>query len=651
MNSKSGFFSTKKGKIILFSIIGIVILGIIIAVAIALKKKNNDPICKGDNCPCVGENCPCVGDNCPCVGDNCPCVGDNCPCVGDNCPCVGDNCPCVGDNCPCVGDNCPCEGDDCVIVNVNYKINDVSVYEETLEKNSNIELNEILNENGRRLDEKKNFAKSSIISSKYLFNIYDEQVIDSLTTYYAYVVILNMKQKNEKEETTFIEKDIREKDNVDDNIEAAKVVFNQNGIEEFEINPNMNKTFVPYLYEFVEKIIPKVTKGSFDNNKLDEEKRNYNGDKNNGKIVHNKTKIKSDEKEESKDWEIDIEDNTIKKVKGKKDFAIFVSNENKMSVGYNETENNYNLNVENDLNTNREGVIKQISNNITSEISLFGDIQNDKELTTKISNLLKSINFEPYQLNRRRLNIISKKLDNFRDLLQTEIEIYKLPIYYKYPLFKSHLLGAKIGLYIEVAFSPNNGYFYMKMIFNINGEEKVIFSEKKHTDIASIAENIYSITSEVYTIFTDNAKQIQPLMDDYEIKIGEQLLYLYQNISDYPKVANVFDEELNRVLDYVNQTTANCYNAAHGNTSIANSLLYDILNENNLVSQSYLNQIYEKSNSAINSFIDENEKELDNLYETWNEFYTKSIQQLEDKLSNSFSFSSIKEFIAELDFS
>ena len=47
----------------------------------------------------------------------------------------------------------------------------------------------------------------------------------------------------------------------------------------------MNITLVSYLYEFIEKIIPEVSYFSFDNKRrLNEDKRIFEGDKNNGKI-------------------------------------------------------------------------------------------------------------------------------------------------------------------------------------------------------------------------------------------------------------------------------------------------------------------------------------------------------------------------------
>ena len=54
---KKGFFSTKKRKIILFSLIGIVLIGVIIGVIVALNHKEKPkPNCTGDDCDNINDH-------------------------------------------------------------------------------------------------------------------------------------------------------------------------------------------------------------------------------------------------------------------------------------------------------------------------------------------------------------------------------------------------------------------------------------------------------------------------------------------------------------------------------------------------------------------------------------------------------------------
>ena len=45
-----------------------------------------------------------------------------------------------------------------------------------------------------------------------------------------------------------------------------------------------------------------------------------------------------------------------------------------------------------------------------------------------------------------------------------------MPIHYSYPLFRSNILGTKIGLIAVVSFTPMEGKFYTDMIFEVNGQ-------------------------------------------------------------------------------------------------------------------------------------------------------------------------------------
>ena len=221
---KSGFLSTKKGKIIVFSILGVVLIGLIIGIAIACSKGGEKTLNGNDN------------NN----GNN---GNDN---GKDN------------------GNDNGSEADEVnKDPNIIYKKNDVSVYIETQSKNANIELSENIPLNERKLAENSNIlSKKTEITSQYLVNIYDEKEENSLKVYYAYASVLNMKKKVEnKEEVSMGGKDIREINSVNEETPVVKFSFNENGeMKYFKVNEKMNVTLASYLYEFVQKVIPDVLK-------------------------------------------------------------------------------------------------------------------------------------------------------------------------------------------------------------------------------------------------------------------------------------------------------------------------------------------------------------------------------------------------------
>ena len=111
---------------------------------------------------------------------------------------------------------------------------------------------------------------------------------------------------------------------------------------------------------------------------------------------------------------------------------------------------------------------KKFSDNLESSIDLSNE-ENNEEITKKIFDLLNNLNFIEYNENRRVDNI-EKKLNNLRNIQETiYTNTYEIPSHFYYPLFKSNLLGAKVGLIADVEFMPMNGKFYTKMLFDANG--------------------------------------------------------------------------------------------------------------------------------------------------------------------------------------
>ena len=325
----------KKRNIIIILIISIILLGIIIPIVIILSKKKK---CDKDDCKC-NNNCKELPLDINCT------------------------------NCE-PKPNFPNIEDDNIVININYKKNDIYIYNEILSKELNIELNESINEN----DDNKIFSKKSIITSKYLINIYDNKIENSTIIYYAYAVIIDMKRQIEdKELENMGRNDIREINEVNNSTPVVNFTFNKNGeLLNFSINENMNITLASYLYEFIEKVIPEVSNSSFnDTRRLNENKRRFEGDRNNGKIFHDKLYLENDENREEEYWETKIEKNKVKEVNVKKIFSLFMDKK-KEHLNYNYI--------------NIKSIINQFSNNISSVIFLY-DHSNNEEINNKIFNL------------------------------------------------------------------------------------------------------------------------------------------------------------------------------------------------------------------------------------------------------------------------
>jgi gas vesicle protein len=292
--------------------------------------------------------------------------------------------------------------------------------------------------------------------------------------------------------------------------------------------------------------------------------------------------------------------------------------------------NNFTDDVQNDANANREGLIKQITDKTDSTISL-SESNNDEEMTEKFVNLLNNLIFVEYpnKEDSRRLEIIPKGLLNLRNLLETRIiDTYAMPIYYSYPLFRSNILGTKIGLIAVVAFTPLEGKFYMEMIFEINGKQTTIFSKEKETSFNKIIDNIRVILRRVYIVLSQEDETLQPVFDEHETKIKALLDQLHNDIKDYPSLVNKFKPELDRILDVVYTSTATAYSNLDRASITSVTAFSNLLQEINVGNNQYVNSIKTSSTNAIDIFLSSNQANLNTLYSSWTNFHKNLLTEL-----------------------
>jgi hypothetical protein len=202
-SEKVGFLSTKKGKIILFSIIGVIIIAAIIGIVIATKKK-----------PCKGEECEHPPE---------------------------------------------CKGEGC-IPPPYPKPNEVLIYDDVQNKKTNVEFGLNGGSSRRRLEENNKYSQETKMTSKYMINVYKEEN----EVYYGYAIVMNMDKTIGKRDTERLGGvDVTKESNVNNDVPAARFTFNNNGkILSFEVSKEINETLAAYLYELVQKVFPDVSNKS-----------------------------------------------------------------------------------------------------------------------------------------------------------------------------------------------------------------------------------------------------------------------------------------------------------------------------------------------------------------------------------------------------
>ena len=133
------------------------------------------------------------------------------------------------------------------------------------------------------------------------------------------------------------------------------------------------------------------------------------------------------------------------------------------------------------------------------------------------------------------------------------------------------------------------------------GEQTKIPTESKHTSFNQIAEHISTIISRANILLSSQNKKglIQTIFNKYETNISSLLTELYNKIENYPILKDEFDPKLNRILKVINESTANCYNYTHENSTETTNQLNEILNKTKNGNEENIKKIIDISSTAL----------------------------------------------------
>ena len=665
----NNFFTRNKPKII----IGIVIISILI-ISIPIIIKIIKKICIGKKCCesieyCYGNEC-CNGKNCCeicesieyCYGNEC-CNGKNCCeiceskefCEDDEC-CNGKNCceiceniekcdfeGCCNEKDCCIEENCRsikqcnykgcCNGNYCcventgIIIDINQKINYTNIYEDVINKNLNIEVNKV--GKNRRLEEKNFYTE---IKGEYLLNVYDFKKKDnSSIVYYAYAVLLNLNKKNNEINVFIGGNDIRNYDSKE--FPFIKFNFDENGlISNLQVENNYNSTLIAYIYEFINKIIPKLDKKLYEESNNNSIKYSYQNNSNE-KCVLYKTENEPisyiNGSNNVKNMAINIINNEVKEVTNVKDSSIRISNsfesENLDHTFFNETEGN-NL-------ATRNPPINGYSEKIESVLTLQSSYE-DNSLTNKIIEIINSKNLINYsnnlESNSRLLNSNNSNENKLRKIDEISPEPFNQPFIFIYPLFNIDFLGVKIGLFSKIAFLPLIGELKLEIFYNKNGNLESISNQTIITNFDTIIDEIQEVINQLIQSIEQFVVYIRENnFNETEKNLNIQLETLFQKIETPPDLSDTF-KTVEDFFHTIISLSATCYNNAN---ELANNTLYyfnNILKNINEGNQSNLIKIISITKNDVINFINDHQSDANNIYEASKIFYP----EIEEKIKN-----------------
>ena len=416
-----------------------------------------------------------------------------------------------------------------IVVDIKRKLNQNWIYEGS-DIVTTISTTSLNNENELR----RNEEKSENTQFKYLFNIYDQEtasdksiifyayallldkskIIDGIKTYEGGIDILNLtnekyeeieeSEENEEEIKIYSENEEDEDDNKID-IPIIKLKFYENGtIFEIQKPQNINHKLYSNLKNFIEKVIPSVSKDLYSNNeneslrRLNEEGISNNFEKKEGNTYLNEkrnhgVKLSDIEIENSK-----IEGDEIVEVDSEGNIKNIKSNHKSLMSSEGSLDEECEDTICPEENEREDNIlifpIREIQHSISSNLDLLNT--NINETTSKtLNDLIKDTIFENVNITSIIVsnNERNRRLNENKEKRKLDLNSQSQYIRFSYPIFKTSIGGIKIAMTSELSFTPYTGELLVIIDYKIGNQIKRILNYKTNTGIG----NSFNVFSEV----------------------------------------------------------------------------------------------------------------------------------------------------------
>ena len=521
------------------------------------------------------------------------------------------------------------------IVDINYKKGEVNVYNDVISKISTLVIEKEENiGTGRRLKEEKKESMTTF-KGKYLLNVYDVDKTTKPNIYYASAVLLVLNNITNGKTNYLGGSDIRKSDT---DFPFIKFSFDSTGkIGKLYVPIDYDKVITAYIYEFIEKIVPKLDKSSYGRRLQGQSQLSYIEKDN--KTFLNKEDKKDfegfDGSENNRNIEAIVEGNKIKEVKT----SSKTSFERKNTFNVDKNSNFSEENTNNTIST-RTSPVKGFYETSNSSLTLDSSEEND-DLTNKIIKNINSKELSEYNNENNSNQSIENRVLNSKLLLKNQLrnldDIYLdpwgQPINFLYPLFNVDFLGAKIGLYADISFTPTNGKFDIQIYFLKNNNFIKIGSESVRTNFDDVLYAINKVIEKLQVLIeTQVIFELEAIYNDYTTTINNQLDRLFSAIAEIPDLSNAFQQPLSELFNLIRNASANCYNNACDNAVDLTSKLQYLYDSITRGEESYLKNIIQITKSNLNNILNNHLNDADDIYEAAKVFYPGIKEAIEKKI-------------------
>ncbi len=420
-------------------------------------------------------------------------------------------------------------------------------------------------------------------------------------------------------------------------IPIIKIKFYENGtLYEIKKPENINENMYSNLRTFIDKVIPSVSKSLYSNNKLrnlqnEYIQRDYQRENNKTTLNENRNhglslssiNLDGSNIQSNKLIEVDSEGN-IKNVKMNQN--TLMSSEGKFE---NENFEDSILNQEDfddEIDTFQSFPIKSISSSTSSNIDLI-ETNINETVSNELNDLISEINFIDVNLessnnDKRRLlenlNLKDKKLfeDNLNDYItingnnirKLDIQNFEQPIRFKYPVFKSNIVGVKVSMNAAISYFPRNGTVHFQLIYKVDKTSIVAFDYSKDSNIQIPYEKFRLLVNNINYHLVNLTSNLKVESIKWKGGIQNELKNIVNFINGLYDATPIFIEPLNNLMNDVKDISRNTFDNIYTEINKCDYNLLFLQNEIDNKTEEYqkilINEAKSTFSNSINDYFD-----------------------------------------------
>ena len=260
------------------------------------------------------------------------------------------------------------------------------------------------------------------------------------------------------------------------------------------------------------------------------------------------------------------------------------------------------------------------------------------------------------KLNEIKQNdLFTGNLSDYPDISQLKnlenLDGFSLPIMFSYSLYKSNIVGVKVGMSALVKFVPKTLTSYITLIYNTNGKQKVLLEKTETPNIGGSFDLMNKVIDQVVNDLIRLSNSIKKETKNWVNKINKELKIISTNIKKFDDISKIFIEPLNTLIGKIKKYDNEQFEEIHQKINETENQIKQLIQNvsSNPIKEINIILIKEETSNSFHSFISELVISIDDFHKLIKSFIESLTESLINLYGKPIDISIYYSIIEELD--